>query len=154
MPSSGDVGRVLGFEPSETDRVAKMIPNQPGQSYTVEEAVDQIKDVKALYKSEERYRQLFDYSMTLEGLSRHASVHAAGVVIAPGPLDEYVPVCVQNKGSQERFRAERQRRGRAGHRSRCRNPIRHDLPRGRRDAQDGFPGPQDPDPSFMTPFKR
>ena len=95
-----DVGRVLGFEPGETDRVAKMIPNQPGQSYTVEEAVAQIKDVKALYKSEERYRQLFDYSMTLEGLSRHASVHAAGVVIAPGPLDEYVPVCVQNKGSK------------------------------------------------------
>ena len=95
-----DVGRVLGFEPGETDRVAKMIPNQPGQSYTVEEAVAQIKDVKALYKSEDRYRQLFDYSMTLEGLSRHASVHAAGVVIAPGPLDEYVPVCVQNKGSK------------------------------------------------------
>ena len=95
-----DVGRVLGFEPSEMDRVAKMIPNQPGQSYTVKEAVDQIKDVKALYKSEDRYQQLFDYSMTLEGLSRHASVHAAGVVIAPGPLDEYVPVCVQSKGSK------------------------------------------------------
>ncbi len=95
-----DVGRVLGFEPGETDRVAKLIPNQPGQSYTVEEAVAQIQDVKALYRSEDRYKQLFDYSMTLEGLSRHASVHAAGVVIAPGPLDEYVPVCVQNKGSK------------------------------------------------------
>ncbi|MGI9629012.1 MAG: DNA polymerase III subunit alpha [Longimicrobiales bacterium] len=92
-----DVGRVLGFEPSEMDRVAKLIPNQPGQSYTVGEAVQQIKDVKALYRSEDRYTQLFDYSITLEGLSRHASVHAAGVVIAPGPLDEYVPVCVHNK---------------------------------------------------------
>ncbi|HSM03155.1 MAG TPA: DNA polymerase III subunit alpha, partial [Longimicrobiales bacterium] len=48
-----------------------------------------------LYKQDERHRQLFDYSMTLEGLSRHSSVHAAGVVIAPGPLDEYVPVCIQ-----------------------------------------------------------
>jgi len=95
-----DVGRVLGFEPGETDRVAKMIPNQPGQSYTVQEAVAKIQDVKALYDAEERYRQLFDYSMTLEGLSRHASVHAAGVVIAPGPLDEYVPVCIQNKASK------------------------------------------------------
>ncbi len=93
-----DVGRVLGFEPGETDRIAKMIPNAPGQSYTVAEAVTQIKDVKALYKSEERLTQLFDYSITLEGLSRHASVHAAGVVIAPGPLDDYVPICVQNKG--------------------------------------------------------
>ena len=57
-------------------------------------------EVKTLYEMDERHRQLFDYSMTLEGLSRHASVHAAGVVIAPGPLDEYVPVCVQQtKGS-------------------------------------------------------
>ena len=43
-----------------------------------------------------RYRQLLDYSSTLEGLSRHSSVHAAGVVIAPGPLDEYVPICTQS----------------------------------------------------------
>jgi len=95
-----DVGRTLGFEPGETDRIAKLIPNQPGQSFTVEEAVKRLKEVKALYKSDERHRQLFDYSMTLEGLSRHASVHAAGVVIAPGPLDEYVPVCVHSKGSK------------------------------------------------------
>ncbi len=95
-----DVGRTLGFEPSETDRIAKLIPNAPGQAFTVAEAVEQLKEVKTLYKQDERHRQLFDYSMTLEGLSRHASVHAAGVVIAPGPLDEYVPVCVQqSKGS-------------------------------------------------------
>jgi DNA polymerase-3 subunit alpha len=90
-----DVGRVLGFEPSETDRIAKLIPNQPGQAFTVQEAVDGLKEVKALYRLDERHRQLFDYSITLEGLSRHASVHAAGVVIAPGPLDDYVPVSVQ-----------------------------------------------------------
>ena len=90
-----DVGRTLGFEPSETDRIAKLIPNLPQQSFSVEEAIKQIKDVRDLYKQDERHRNLFDYSMTLEGLSRHASVHAAGVVIAPGPLDEYVPVCVQ-----------------------------------------------------------
>jgi DNA polymerase-3 subunit alpha len=90
-----DVGRTLGFEPSETDKIAKLIPNAPGQSFTVAEAVDRLKEVKQLYKQDERHRQLFDYSMTLEGLSRHSSVHAAGVVIAPGPLDEYVPVCVQ-----------------------------------------------------------
>ena len=90
-----DVGRTLGFEPSETDRIAKLIPNLPQQSFSVEEAIEQIKEVRDLYKQDERHRNLFDYSMTLEGLSRHASVHAAGVVIAPGPLDEYVPVCVQ-----------------------------------------------------------
>ncbi len=90
-----DVGRTLGFEPSETDRIAKLIPNAPGQAFTVQEAVDGLKEVKEIYRSDERHRQLFDYSITLEGLSRHASVHAAGVVIAPGPLDDYVPVSVQ-----------------------------------------------------------
>ena len=90
-----DVGRTLGFEPGETDRIAKLIPNAPQQSFTVEEAVKQLREVRDLYRQDERHRQLFDYSMTLEGLSRHASVHAAGVVIAPGPLDEYVPVCIQ-----------------------------------------------------------
>ena len=90
-----DVGRVLGFEPSETDRIAKMIPNQPGRSFTVEEAVEKLPEVRRLSEQDERHRKLFEYSQTLEGLSRHASVHAAGVVIAPGPLDEYVPLCVQ-----------------------------------------------------------
>ena len=95
-----DVGRVLGFDVGETDRIAKMIPNQPGQSYTVQQAVERIREVRALYNSDDRHQRLFDYSMTLEGLSRHASVHAAGVVIAPGPLDEYVPICTQNKGAK------------------------------------------------------
>ncbi len=97
-----DVGRTLGFEPSETDRIAKLIPNAPGQSFTVEEAVSGLKEVRDLYNSDARHKNLFDYSMTLEGLSRHASVHAAGVVIAPGPLDEYVPVCIQSRGSRSK----------------------------------------------------
>jgi DNA polymerase-3 subunit alpha len=99
-----DVGRALGFEPSETDKIAKLIPNQPGQAFTVQEAVEGLKEVRDFYKLDERHRQLFDYSMTLEGLSRHASVHAAGVVIAPGPIDDYVPVSVQtgkNGGGDE-----------------------------------------------------
>ena len=90
-----DVGRALGFEPSETDRIAKLIPNQPGQAFTVQEAVDGLKEVKDFYNLDERHKQLFDYSITLEGLARHASVHAAGIVIAPGPIDDYVPVSVQ-----------------------------------------------------------
>ncbi len=90
-----DVGRALGFEASETDRIAKLIPNQPGQAFTVQEAVDGLKEVKEFYKLDDRHKQLFDYSITLEGLSRHASVHAAGVVIAPGPIDDYVPISIQ-----------------------------------------------------------
>ena len=90
-----DVGRVLGFTPAETDALAKLIPNQPNFSLTVAEAISQVPDVKRLYKSEQRYTQLLDFAIALEGLSRHTGVHAAGVVIAPGPLDDYVPVCTQ-----------------------------------------------------------
>src|SRR5439155_11321730 len=91
-----DVGRTLGFTPAETDALAKLIPNQPNFSLTVREAVDQIAEVGKLYRADERYRQLLDYAMALEGLSRHTGVHAAGVVIAPGPVDDYVPICTQS----------------------------------------------------------
>jgi DNA polymerase III subunit alpha len=87
-----DVGRTLGFTPAETDALAKLIPNQPNYSLTIKEATQQISEVRRLYDGDERYRQLLDYATALEGLSRHSGVHAAGVVIAPGPLDEYVPV--------------------------------------------------------------
>ena len=90
-----DVGRVLGFTPAETDALAKLIPNQPNYSLSVKEAVEKIGDVAKLYRDDERYRRLLDYAVALEGLSRHTGVHAAGVVIAPGPLDEYVPVMTQ-----------------------------------------------------------
>jgi len=95
-----DVGRALGFTPAETDALAKLIPNQPNFSLTVAEAVTKVPEVKKLYTTDERYKELLDYAIALEGLSRHSGVHAAGVVIAPGPLDDYVPICTQSsKGS-------------------------------------------------------
>ncbi|HEX6628309.1 MAG TPA: DNA polymerase III subunit alpha, partial [Gemmatimonadaceae bacterium] len=106
-----DVGRTLGFTPSETDYLAKLIPNHPNFSLTVGEAKERIPEIKEFYQTrkddapevrerKERYRQLLDYAQKLEGLSRHAGVHAAGVVIAPGPLDDYVPICTQpSKGA-------------------------------------------------------
>jgi len=90
-----DVGRTLGFTPAETDALAKLVPNQPNFSLTVREAIVQVAEVKKLYHADDRHRQLLDYAIALEGLSRHTGVHAAGVVIAPGPLDDYVPVCTQ-----------------------------------------------------------
>jgi DNA polymerase-3 subunit alpha len=96
-----DVGRVLEFTPAETDKLAKLIPNTPGFSLTIGEAVEKVKELKDLYKGDPRARQLLDYGMAIEGLSRHASVHAAGVVIAPGPLDEYVPVCRDSKNDDQ-----------------------------------------------------
>ncbi|HET9775376.1 MAG TPA: DNA polymerase III subunit alpha, partial [Gemmatimonadaceae bacterium] len=106
-----DVGRTLGFTPSETDYLAKLVPNNPNFSLTISEAKERIPEIREFYANrkddtreikdrKERYRQLLDYAEKLEGLSRHAGVHAAGVVIAPGPLDEYVPICTQaSKGA-------------------------------------------------------
>jgi DNA polymerase-3 subunit alpha len=91
-----DVGRTLGLEPSELDRLAKLIPNAPNYSLTVAEAADKIPELRAAAEADPRVQRLLEYAQVLEGLSRHASVHAAGVVIAPGPLDEYVPVCTQS----------------------------------------------------------
>jgi DNA polymerase III subunit alpha len=91
-----DVGRVLGFEPAETDRFAKLIPNAPNNALTVAAAAERVTELKSLIASDPRVAQLIEYAKVLEGLSRHASVHAAGVVIAPGPLHEYVPVCTQS----------------------------------------------------------
>jgi DNA polymerase-3 subunit alpha len=95
-----DVGRTLGFTPAETDALAKLIPNGPAYSLTVKDAIREVPEIKKLYGSDDRYRTLLDYAISLEGLSRHTGVHAAGVVIAPGPLDEYVPILtVDSKGA-------------------------------------------------------
>ncbi|MGH7546258.1 MAG: DNA polymerase III subunit alpha, partial [Gemmatimonadota bacterium] len=87
-----DVGRTLGFTPAETDRLAKLIPSSPGFALSVTEAVERVDELREMYRGDPRIRECLDYSMALEGLSRHTSVHAAGVVIAPGPLEEYVPI--------------------------------------------------------------
>ena len=95
-----DVGRTLGFTPAETDALAKLIPNGPAYSLTVKEAIRDVPEIKKLYASDGRYTTLLDYAISLEGLSRHTGVHAAGVVIAPGPLDDYVPILtVNSKGA-------------------------------------------------------
>ena len=95
-----DVGRTLGFTPAETDALAKLVPNGPAFSLTVKEAIEQVPEIRKLYQGDDRYRTLLDYATSLEGLSRHTGVHAAGVVIAPGPLDDYVPILtVNSKGA-------------------------------------------------------
>ncbi|HEY5545705.1 MAG TPA: DNA polymerase III subunit alpha [Gemmatimonadaceae bacterium] len=108
-----DVGRVLGFTPAETDALAKLIPNQPNYSLTVKEAVEKVGEVAKLYRDDERYRRLLDYAIALEGLSRHTGVHAAGVVIAPGPLDDYVPVFTQEVKTRREMGDGRRENGNA-----------------------------------------
>src|SRR5579859_3085745 len=89
-----DVARTLRMDIGDVDRTTKLIPAGPGFSLTLAEAAEKVPELKALAQQDERVRKVLDLGTRIEGLSRHASVHAAGVVIAPGPLSEYVPVCV------------------------------------------------------------
>ncbi|HSJ75771.1 MAG TPA: DNA polymerase III subunit alpha, partial [Gemmatimonadales bacterium] len=89
-----DVARVLRIPPGEADRLTKLIPSGPAYSLNIREAEKKIDELRELVRSNPVYRRLVDLSSRIEGISRHMSVHAAGVVIAPGPLSDYVPVCV------------------------------------------------------------
>jgi DNA polymerase-3 subunit alpha len=88
-----DVARVLRVPPGEADRITKLIPSGPAYSLTIPEAVQKVDEMRELVKGNPLYQRLVSLSSRIEGISRHMSVHAAGVVIAPGPLSEYVPVC-------------------------------------------------------------
>ncbi|MGD9524162.1 MAG: DNA polymerase III subunit alpha [Gemmatimonadales bacterium] len=88
-----DVARTLGVPPGEADKLTKLIPSGPAFAMTVAEAAQKIDELRVLLQGNEQYRRVFDYAARIEGMARHASVHAAGIVIAPGPLAEYVPVC-------------------------------------------------------------
>ena len=90
-----DVGRVLDVAYSEVDRIAKMIPWDPDM--TLDRALQMEVELSKLVGSDERYQKLIHYSKILEGLSRHASTHAAGVVIAPSDLTDYVPLYLSNR---------------------------------------------------------
>lgn len=92
-----DVGRVLDMPYAQCDSIAKMIPND--LHMTLELALKQNKELKALYDSDAEVKYLIDMSMRLEGLPRHASMHAAGVVICGKPVDEYVPLSRAADGS-------------------------------------------------------
>ncbi len=86
-----DVGRVLGWSYGEGDRIAKMIPAE--LNIDLAKAVEKNPELKHTIESEAPVRQMWDYATVLEGLSRNAGVHAAGVVIGDRPLDEFVPLC-------------------------------------------------------------
>jgi len=85
-----DVGRVMGIAYADVDRIAKMIPPDP--NLNLEDALKSESELKALYKNDPQITKLIDIALRLEGLNRHASTHAAGVVIADKPLDNYMPL--------------------------------------------------------------
>src|SRR6266700_2174291 len=90
-----DVGRALDIPYGEVDRLAKLIPNTLG--IELKEALEEAPQLKSAINSDERLKDLMSVALRLEGLSRHASTHAAGVVISPRPLTDVVPVYKTNR---------------------------------------------------------
>lgn len=97
-----DVGRALGFSPAETNKIAKLVPEDLG--ITLTKALEQSPDFRDLFERDPRAKELIELSIKLEGLSRNTGVHAAGVIIAPGDVTDWAPlyrdpkkgtVCVQ-----------------------------------------------------------
>jgi len=91
-----DVGRVLNMPYGEVDRIAKMIPN--ALNITLDEALRQEPRLRELAEKESRVKEMMSIAHSLEGLNRHASTHAAGVVISDRPLVEFLPLAVGQKG--------------------------------------------------------
>ena len=87
-----DTGRVLQMSYGQVDRLAKLIPNHPTDPWTLERSLNGVSELAAEYRDETDVRRLFDLAMKLEGLPRHASTHAAGVVIGDRALHELVPL--------------------------------------------------------------
>ncbi len=87
-----DTGRVLQMSYGQVDRLAKLVPNHPTDPWTLERALNGVSELMTEYKQDDGVRRLFDMARQLEGLPRHSSTHAAGVVIGDRPLDQLVPL--------------------------------------------------------------
>jgi DNA polymerase-3 subunit alpha len=90
-----DVGRALGLKPAETDKIAKLVPAT--LDMTIAKALDQEPDLKKLAETDATVGKLIDIALRLEGLARHASTHAAGVVFSDRPMVEHLPLCLGKK---------------------------------------------------------
>lgn len=96
-----DAGRALGMPYAAPDRIAKMIPpGWQGHAMTLSKALEQSPDLKRAYLTEQETKRLLDVATKLEGVARHASVHAAGVVIADKPLTDYTPLQRETNGEK------------------------------------------------------
>ncbi len=94
-----DVGRALGMPYSDVDRVARLVPFAPGM--TLGRALDENSELKNVYHEDATVRNLIDSARRVEGIARHASTHAAGVVISKEPLTRYVPLQQVSRGNGE-----------------------------------------------------
>lgn len=96
-----DAGRALGMPYAKPDRISKLIPlGLQGSAMTIEKALELTPELQTAYKLEPETKRLLDVAQKLEGVARHASVHAAGVVIADKPLVSYTPLQRESKGDR------------------------------------------------------
>lgn len=92
-----DVGRALNMPYSEVERIAKMIPPPVrGRNVSISQALEQVPELRKAIEDNEQVRDLLDLAKRLEGCARHTSVHAAGVVISPQPLDHLIPIAISS----------------------------------------------------------
>ncbi len=96
-----DVGRALDIPLGEVDRVARLIPNQPGKPVTIAEALETGPELKSIYDTTPYIKRLMDTAVQVEGVARHASTHAAGVIVSDLPLVEYLPLARPTKSSND-----------------------------------------------------
>ena len=89
-----DVGRALDVSYAETDKLAKMVPNE--LHITIKKAMEQNRELREAYETNEEYKKLLDIAMALEGMPRQASTHACGIVITKEPVDTYVPLYMRD----------------------------------------------------------
>jgi len=96
-----DVARALGHPYSIGDRISKMIPmGSQGMPMTIDHAMEIVPELKDAYNKEKDTKEIIDLAKKLEGCVRHISVHAAGVVIAPGPISDFIPTQLDPKGGK------------------------------------------------------
>lgn len=96
-----DVGRVLGVSYGKVDAVAKLVPRE--LNVTLSSALKESKELNELYNNDDTSREIIDTAMKIEGMPRHASTHAAGVVITADPVDSYVPLAVNDNSVVTQF---------------------------------------------------
>lgn len=94
-----DIGRVLGMPYEEPDRIAKLIPNNPGKKTSLAKAIRTVPELGEYYK-QPKFKKLLDLAQQVEGTIRHSSVHAAAVIIADKPLPEYTPIQKDNRSGK------------------------------------------------------
>jgi DNA polymerase III subunit alpha len=102
-----DVGRALDIPLGEVDRVARMVPNVPGKPVSIQQALETVPELKQFYNETPYIKTLLETAKQVEGVTRHASTHAAGVIVSDKPLTEYLPLNRPTKGDAEESPVDR-----------------------------------------------